>query len=112
MQRAPSRSSKGRRTRERVRAFRERFRLGRLKDVPPFRTSQAALSWRIARLDELRVLTRLLDQYPPRGRVFRIYEAWRELVLLKERRSGKTPPLLARVKEAQALNPPPPKNVE
>jgi hypothetical protein len=90
---------------ELLRAFRERFRLGHLTEVPPFRTSQAALSWRIARLDELRVLTRLLDQYPPRGRVFRIYEAWRDLVLLKERRSGKRRLLGARVKERRAYNP-------
>lgn len=68
--------------REILRLFRDRLGIGRLVDVPPYRTSRAAVSWRIGRLQELRVLTREFDRYPPRGRVLRIYEAWRELVLL------------------------------
>jgi hypothetical protein len=60
---------------ELLRLFHARLGLGRLADVPPYRTSRAALSWRIGRLDELRVLVRHLDRYPPRGRVLRIYEA-------------------------------------
>jgi hypothetical protein len=85
--------------------FRSRLAIGRLVDVPPYRTSRAALSWRIARLKELRVLTRALDAYPPRGRVLRIYEAWRDLVLLEDRRSARKLLLAARVKERRAYKP-------
>jgi hypothetical protein len=58
-----------------LRLFRDRLDLGRLVEVPPYGSSCAALSWRIGRLAELRSLTQCLDWYPPRGRVFRIYEA-------------------------------------
>jgi hypothetical protein len=85
--------------------FRSRLAIGRLVDVPPYRTSRAALSWRIARLKELRFLTRALDDYPPRGRVLRIYEAWRDLVLLEDRRSAPKLLLAARVKERRAYKP-------
>jgi LAGLIDADG endonuclease len=83
----------------------DRIGLGRLADVPPYRTSKAALSWQVARLDELRALTLILDRYPPRGRVLRIYEAWRELVLLEDRKSGRRRSLAARVRERRAYTP-------
>jgi hypothetical protein len=85
--------------------FRDRLDLGYLADVPPYRTSKAALSWRVTRLDELRALTEVLDRYPPRGRVLRIYEAWRELVLVEDRRSGRRRSLAAGVKERRAYTP-------
>jgi hypothetical protein len=90
---------------ELLRAFRDRLRLGRVVDVPPYRTSHAAVSWQIGRLSELRALTHALERYPPRGRVLRIYESWRELVLLEDRRSGKRRPLATRVKERRAYKP-------
>jgi uncharacterized protein YecT (DUF1311 family) len=90
---------------ELLRTFRDRLRLGRLVNVPPYGTSHAAVSWRIGRLSELRALTQALDRYPPRGRVLRIYEAWRELVLLEDRRSGKRRPLATVVKERRAYKP-------
>jgi hypothetical protein len=86
-------------------AFRDRLRLGHLVDVPPYGTSHAAVSWRIGRLSELRALTHALDRYPPRGRVLRIYEAWRELVLLEDRRSRKRRALATMVKERRAYKP-------
>jgi LAGLIDADG endonuclease len=85
--------------------FRDRLGLGYLAEVPAYRTSKAALSWRVTRLDEVRALTQLLDRYPPRGRVLAVYEAWRDLVLLKERRSGQRRLLAARVKEGRAYRP-------
>jgi hypothetical protein len=85
--------------------FRDRLRLGRLVDVPPYRGSQAAISWRIGRLDELRELTCHLDGYSPRGRVLGVYEAWRELVLLEERRTGRRRALARCVKERRAYQP-------
>jgi LAGLIDADG endonuclease len=88
-----------------LRLFRNRLGIGQLVEVPPYRTSRAALSWRIAGLHDLRLLTRVLDGYPPRGRVLRIYEAWRELVLLRERRSGRRKLLAARVKKRRAYKP-------
>ncbi len=88
-----------------LRLFRNRLDVGRLVKVPPYRTSRAALSWRIGRLHDLHLLTRVLDRYPPRGRVLRIYEAWRELVLLRERTSGRKKLLGARVKERRAYKP-------
>ncbi len=88
--------------RELLRAFRDRLGLGRVVDVAAYRTSHAAVSWQIGRLSELRALTQTLDRYPPRGRVLRIYEPWRELVLLADRRSGKRRLLAARVKERRA----------
>jgi LAGLIDADG DNA endonuclease family protein len=91
--------------RELLRLFCSRLGLGQLADVPPYRTSRAARSWRISRLDELRAFTRHLDRYPPRGRVLRIYEAWRELVLLRERRSGARRLLAVRVKQRRAYKP-------
>jgi LAGLIDADG endonuclease len=85
--------------------FRDRLGLGCIADVPPYGTSKAALGWRVARLDELRALTQVLDRYPPRGRVLRIYEPWRELVLLEDRKSGARRSLAARVKERRAYTP-------
>ena len=85
--------------------FRDRLGLGRLADVPPYGTSKAALSWQVARLDELRALTQVLDRYPPRGRVVGIYKAWRDLVLLEDRKSGRRRSLAARVKERRAYTP-------
>lgn len=90
---------------ELLRLFRDYLDLGRVVDVPPYGTSRAALSWRIGRLAELRSLMRHLDRYPPRGRVLRIYEAWRELVLLEHRRSGARRELAARVRESRAYKP-------
>jgi hypothetical protein len=90
---------------ELLRLFCNRLGLGRLVEVPPHRTSREALSWRIGRLDELRALTRVLDNYLPRGRVLRIYEAWRELVLLRERRHGQRRLLAAEVRERRAYKP-------
>jgi LAGLIDADG DNA endonuclease family protein len=88
-----------------LRVFRDRLGLGRVVDVPPYGTSHAAVSWRLGRLSELRALTQALDRYPPRGRVLSIYEAWRELVLLEDRRSGKRRPLATTVKERRAYRP-------
>jgi hypothetical protein len=88
-----------------LRAFHERLSLGRLVHVPAYRTSHAAVSWRIMRLSELRALTEAFDRYPPRGRVLRIYEEWRELVLLEDRHSGERRRLAARVKERRAYKP-------
>jgi hypothetical protein len=90
---------------ELLRALRNQLGLGRLVDVPPYRTSHAAVSWRVSRLTELRALTYVLDRYPPRGRVLRIYEAWRELVLLEDRRSGRRRLLATAVKERRAYEP-------
>jgi LAGLIDADG endonuclease len=90
---------------ELLRTLRDRLCLGRLVDIPPYRTSHAAVSWQILRLSELRGLTRALDRYPPRGRVLRIYDAWRELVLLEERRFEKRRLLATRVKERRAYTP-------
>jgi hypothetical protein len=83
----------------------ERLGVGRIVDVPAYRSSRAAVSWRVGRLAELRALTGHLDGQPPRGRVLRIYEAWRELVLLRDRRDGKRLPLAARVRERRAYKP-------
>jgi hypothetical protein len=69
--------------------FHGRFRLGRLVAVPPRGPSRAALSWRVSRLVELRSLVGLLNKHPPRGRVARIYDAWRALVLLEERTAAR-----------------------
>jgi hypothetical protein len=91
--------------REILRLFRDHLDLGTLADMPPYRTSLAAVSWRVARLAEVRMLTGHLDRHPPRGRVLGIYEAWRELVLLTERRDGKRRELAARVKERRAYKP-------
>jgi hypothetical protein len=91
--------------REILRLFRDRLDIGRLADVPPYRTSRAAVSWRVGQLSELRELTRHLDQYPPRGRVLRIYEAWRDLVLVRDRGHGKRRELAARVRERRAYKP-------
>jgi hypothetical protein len=88
-----------------LRVFHDRLEVGRLVPVAPRGTSRAALSWRVARLADLRVLVRHLDRYPPRGRVLRIYEAWRELVLLEDRRSGRRRELAARVRERRAYKP-------
>jgi hypothetical protein len=85
--------------------LRDRIGVGRLVDVPPYRSSRAAVSWRIGRLAELRTLTGRLDRHPPRGRVLRIYDAWRELVMLSQRRNGKRLVLAARVREARAYKP-------
>jgi hypothetical protein len=88
-----------------LRLFHDRLELGRLVPVPARGTSRAALSWRVARLTDVRVLVRHLDRYPPRGRVLRIYEAWRELVLLEDRRSARRRELAATVRERRAYKP-------
>lgn len=90
---------------ELLRRFRDQLGLGRLIDVPPYRTSHAAVSWRVSRLGELRALTQALDRHPPRGRVHRIYEEWRELVLLEDRRSAKRRQLAERLKDLRAYKP-------
>lgn len=64
-----------------LRLMRDRLELGHIADIAPRGTSRAALSWRIGKLHQLRTLVALLDQQPPRGRVFRTYRAWRRLVL-------------------------------
>jgi hypothetical protein len=90
---------------ELLRAFCDRLGLGRIVDVPPYRTSHAAVSWRVMRLGDLRALTEAFDRYPPRGRMLGVYEAWRELVLLEDRRSEKRRQLAAGVKERRAYKP-------
>jgi LAGLIDADG endonuclease len=90
---------------ELLRTFRDRLGLGHVVDVPPYGTSQAAASWRVTRLSEVRALSQALDRHPPRGRVLRIYEAWRELVLLENRRSGMRRQLAKRVKNLRAYRP-------
>jgi hypothetical protein len=79
--------------------------VGRLYDIRPNKASRAALAWHVGRLEELRVLTDHLDEYPPRGRVRRIYETWRELVLLTTRRSRRRLFLARRVRERRAYKP-------
>lgn len=91
--------------REILRLFSDRLSLGRLVDVSPRATSRAAVSWRIGRLAELRALTGHLDRHPPRGRVSKIYEAWRELVLLADRRGASRRALASRIREARAYKP-------
>jgi hypothetical protein len=88
-----------------LRLFHERLGLGRLAQVRARGTSRAALSWRVTRLTDLRVLVGHLDRYPPRGRVLRIYELWRQLVLLEDRRSGRRRELAAGVRERRAYKP-------
>jgi LAGLIDADG endonuclease len=90
---------------ELLRTFRDRLDLGRIVDVPPYRTSRAAVSWQVSRLSDLRALAHAFDRYPPRGRALRIYEAWRELVLLEDRRSAKRRELATRVKERRTYRP-------
>jgi hypothetical protein len=90
---------------ELLRTFRDCLRIGSVVDIPPRATSQAAVSWRVMRLSELRDLTQALDRHPPRGRVLRIYDAWRDLVLLENRRSGMRRRLARRVKDLRAYRP-------
>jgi hypothetical protein len=67
-----------------VRLFQETFRAGDLKEVPAYRSSKPAVSWRVGRREDLRRLVRWLDQFPPRGRAGHVYAAWRELVVSEE----------------------------
>jgi hypothetical protein len=68
-----------------LRLFQERFGVGRVEDVPPYRSSKAAASWRVCRLAELKELVGWFDRYPPRGRAGYVYAAWRELVMSEAR---------------------------
>ena len=61
-----------------LQVFHERFALGHLADIRASGRSRPAMSWRVGRLAELRCLTDLFDQYPPRGRAARVYAAWRD----------------------------------
>jgi hypothetical protein len=67
--------------------FQETLRIGRLKRVAPYRSSRAALSWRIGRREELKRLVSWFDRYPPRGRAGYVYAGWRELVMTTVRTS-------------------------
>jgi LAGLIDADG DNA endonuclease family protein len=71
-----------------LRLFQSVFELGYLREVKAAGRSQAALSWRVGRLDDLRRLVSLFDEHPPRGRAADVYAAWRELILLKPRPAG------------------------
>jgi hypothetical protein len=68
-----------------LRRFRDTFGIGRLKEVAPYRSSRAAVSWRIGRRHELKHLVSWLDRYPPRGRAGYVYARWRELVMTDNR---------------------------
>jgi hypothetical protein len=70
-----------------LRRFRDTFGIGRLKEVAPYRSSRAAVSWRIGRRHELKHLVSWLDRYPPRGRAGYVYAGWRELVMTDIRTS-------------------------
>jgi hypothetical protein len=63
--------------------FHETFRVGQLKDVGPYRSSKAAVSWRVGRREELKRLVYWFDQFPPRGRAGDVYTRWRDLVMLE-----------------------------
>ena len=63
--------------------FHETFRVGQLKDVGPYRSSKAAVSWRVGRREELKRLVYWFDQSPPRGRAGDVYTRWRDLVMLE-----------------------------
>jgi hypothetical protein len=84
--------------------FCDRFGIGHLVGVPPRGTSRAALSWRVSRRVELRQLVGLLDRHPPRGRVARIYQAWRVLVLL-EKGTAERRELAAEIRRRRAYKP-------
>jgi hypothetical protein len=70
-----------------LRLFRDTFEIGRLKDVAPYRSSRAAVSWRTGRREELKRLVSWLDKYPPRGRAGYVYAGWRQLVMTDLRTS-------------------------
>jgi hypothetical protein len=85
--------------------FRDRLGIGRLAEVPPRGRSRAALSWRVGTLVETRALVALLDRNPPRGRVLRVYEAWRRLVLLEVRRRPSRRQLAIEVRRRREFKP-------
>jgi len=70
-----------------LRLFHNTFEIGRLREIAPYRSSRAALSWRIGRRQELKRLVSWLDRYPPRGRAGYVYAGWRELVMTDVRTS-------------------------
>lgn len=82
-----------------------RLHIGHIAEVPARGTSRAALSWRIGKLADLRALVSALDQYPPRGRVLRIYRAWRQLVLTEPQRRDARHRLAAEVRQRRAYKP-------
>jgi hypothetical protein len=88
-----------------LRLLHERLQLGHIAEVAARGASRAALSWRIGKLADLRSLVAVLDQYPPRGRVLRIYRAWRELVLTEPSRRGARSPLADEVRRRRAYKP-------
>jgi hypothetical protein len=88
-----------------LRCFRDAVHAGYLRDVAPAGRSQAATSWRVGRLSELRRLVGVLDECPPRGRVAGVYAAWRELVLLDPRPGDARRRLAAEVRRRRAYRP-------
>ena len=88
-----------------LQVFHERFALGHLADIRASGRSRPAMSWRVGRLAELRCLTDLFDQYPPRGRAARVYAAWRELVRLEPRTGSVRHRLAAQVRRSRAFQP-------
>jgi hypothetical protein len=83
----------------------ETFGVGRLKDVSPYRSSKAAVSWRVGRRAELRQLVRWFDRYPPRGRAGHVYSAWRELVMLETRSSQDKRALATEIRRRRSFQP-------
>jgi hypothetical protein len=88
-----------------LRLLHERLEIGHIAEVPARGASRAALSWRIGKLADLRALVAALDRYPPRGRVLRIYRAWRELVLIEPQRRGARHQLADEVRRRRAYKP-------
>ncbi len=64
--------------------------VGRLISTPPTATASGQCSWLVTRLTELRALVETFDWNPPLGRSGRIYEAWRPIVLSRDRRAART----------------------
>ncbi len=88
-----------------LRCFRDLLDVGSLKDVPATPRSQAAVSWRVGRLADLRVLVDALDSVPPRGRAGHVYVAWRELVLLERRTGAARAALAADIRRRRTYRP-------
>jgi hypothetical protein len=85
--------------------FHDVLGVGYLRPIPAYGTSKRAVSWRVGRLAELRLLVEALDAFPPRGRVADVYDAWRELVLLEPRPRDVRASIAAEVRRRRAYQP-------
>jgi hypothetical protein len=83
--------------------FQRVLQLGHLRDIEPAGRSQAAASWRIGQLEDLRRLVALFDAHPPRGRAVDVYASWRELVLLEPRPPARRRQLAAEVRNRRSF---------